>query len=234
MSDAREEILGRVRHALADRPDVPEHRSGPARGGVPGADLVSHFVTRVEDYRATVTRVDGADPDSVASAIAAALDRHGARDVVLPAGFPDRWRPATVNLCEAAHDELPDPHALARLDGVVTTCAAAIAETGTIILDAGPGQGPRALTLIPDVHVCVVRASAIRAGVVGAVAEMRRSVTATRRPLTLISGPSATSDIELDRVEGVHGPRRLEVVVIDDRDEAPEGSQRARSAGADV
>ncbi|HWH93461.1 MAG TPA: LUD domain-containing protein, partial [Baekduia sp.] len=91
--------------------------------------------------------------------------------------------------------------------------AAAIAETGTIVLDAGPGQGPRALTLLPDLHVCVVDATQIVAGVVGAVAAMRRWVAATRRPLTLISGPSATSDIELDRVEGVHGPRVLEVVV---------------------
>jgi L-lactate dehydrogenase complex protein LldG len=217
MSDARDEILGRVRAALGDRPDVPAHRPGPARRGAPGADLVARFVQRVEDYRAAVTRVDGADPDVVRAAIDAALARHGAREVVVPAGFPAGWRPATVNVAEAAPDALPDPHALARLDGVVTTCAAAIAETGTIILDAGPGQGPRALTLIPDVHVCVVRASAIVSGVVGAVAEMRRSVTATRRPLTLISGPSATSDIELDRVEGVHGPRLLEVVVLDDR-----------------
>ncbi|MCW3024141.1 MAG: lactate utilization protein [Conexibacter sp.] len=221
MSDAREEILGRVRAALSDRPDVPEHRSGPPRAGAPGRDLVARFVQRVEDYRATVVRVDGADPDVVRTAIETALARHDAHTVALPAGFPAAWRPASVTLDEAPADALPDPHALARLDGVVTTSAAAIAETGTIILDAGPGQGPRALSLIPDVHVCVVRASQIVSGVVGAVAEMRRSVTATRRPLTLISGPSATSDIELDRVEGVHGPRLLEVVVVDDAGPEP-------------
>ena len=220
MSDAREEILGRVRTALSDRPDVPEHRPGPPRAGEPGLDLIARFVQRVADYRATVVRVDGADPDVVRTAIETALARHGASKVVVPAGFPAAWRPASVTLDEAPVDTLPDPHALARLDGVVTTAAAAIAETGTIILDAGPGQGPRALTLIPDVHVCVVCASQIVAGVVGAVVEMRRSVAATRRPLTLISGPSATSDIELDRVEGVHGPRLLEVVVVDDA--APE------------
>jgi L-lactate dehydrogenase complex protein LldG len=217
VSTARQEILDRVRAALADRPGVPEHVPGPARAGARETDLVARFVARVEDYRATVTVVDGADPDVVRAAVDAALARHEARDVVVPAGFPDGWRPARAAGTEAEADALPEPRALARLDGVVTTCAAAIAETGTIILDAGPGQGPRALSLIPDVHVCIVRASAIVSGVVGAVAEMRRSVTATRRPLTLISGPSATSDIELDRVEGVHGPRLLEVVVLDDR-----------------
>jgi L-lactate dehydrogenase complex protein LldG len=216
MSDARDVILGRIRAALSDRPDVPEHRAGPLRAGVPGTDLVALFMQRVADYRATVVRVDGADPDVVRTAIETALERHGAREVAVPAGFPAAWRPATVTLDEAPAGTLPDPHALARLDGVVTTSAAAIAETGTIILDAGPGQGPRALTLLPDVHVCVVRASQVVAGVVGAVVEMRRSVAATRRPLTLISGPSATSDIELDRVEGVHGPRLLEVVIVDD------------------
>jgi L-lactate dehydrogenase complex protein LldG len=221
--DAREAILGRVRAALADRPEAPD-RSGPhpARAGAGGDDLVARFVERVEDYRAHVTVVRGAPEQVVGPAVAAALARHDAQKVVVPPGFPPAWAPegVTVAPAPADPDAAPDARALAELDGVVTTCATAIAETGTIVLDAGPGQGPRALTLIPDLHVCVVPASRIVPGVVQAVTAMRHSVDATRRPLTLISGPSATSDIELDRVEGVHGPRRLEVVVVDDRPHA--------------
>jgi L-lactate dehydrogenase complex protein LldG len=217
VSDARAEILGRVRDALADRPPVPEHVPGPARSGAAGDDLVARFVERVEDYRARVTVVRGADDELVAVAVAAALARHAALAVVVPVGFPEAWTPPGAVVATGDAGAVPDPRALAALDGVVTSCAAAIAETGTIVLDAGPGQGPRALTLIPDLHVCVVPASRIVPGVVQAVSAMRHSVEATRRPLTLISGPSATSDIELNRVEGVHGPRRLEVVVVDDR-----------------
>ena len=95
------------------------------------------------------------------------------------------------------------------VDGVITSCAVAIAETGTLILDGSPGQGRRVITLIPDYHLCVVFADQIVADVPDALARLEAT-----RPLTMISGPSATSDIELNRVEGVHGPRTLEVIIV--------------------
>jgi L-lactate dehydrogenase complex protein LldG len=194
---AREEILGRVRSALdgADRSEVrvPRgYRSRPPRPGV-----VELFVERVEDYRATVVRCPEAD---VESAIAAALPA-GAR-VVLPAGLP--WDvPGSVDAGFSAAD-------LDGFDAVVTAASVGIAETGTIVLTHGDGEGRRAISLVPDLHVCVVRADQVVAGVPDAVAALD-----PLRAQTWISGPSATSDIELNRVEGVHGPRTLHVIVAD-------------------
>jgi L-lactate dehydrogenase complex protein LldG len=224
VSDARAEILRRVRDALADRPVAPAATATPRPGAAPAGDaLVERFVARVADYRATVTACAG-DDDAVRAAIEAALARHDARAIALPDDFPAPWRPGGLALHASPAGVRPDPRALGALDGVLTTAAIGIAETGTIVLDAGPGQGPRALTLLPDLHVCVIDASRIVAGVAAAIGPMRRAVEGTRRPLTLISGPSATSDIELDRVEGVHGPRRLEVVVRRDDQLAPTAS----------
>ena len=148
-------------------------------------------------------------PAAVATAIAAICAEHGARRLAVPSDLPGGWLPAGI-------ETLPDPDVavLDGLDGVITGCAAAIAETGTIVLDAGAGQGRRALTLVPDLHICVVAAGDIVVGVEGAVTDAAAAVRGRRAPLTLISGPSATSDIELSRVEGVHGPRRLEVVIV--------------------
>lgn len=207
---ARDEILGRVRRALADRPEAPEV---PWTYGQPVStgdlDPVERFVERVEDYRAIVDRVARAD---AAGAIAAALARHGATSVVSDAGFRELW-PVDADVRWVADDDL----AAATLDdvsAVVTACAVGVANTGTIVLDHGPGQGRRAISLVPDVHVCVVTADQIVTDVPEAVARLVESGASTR-PLTWISGPSATSDIELDRVEGVHGPRTLHVVVVD-------------------
>jgi L-lactate dehydrogenase complex protein LldG len=128
----------------------------------------------------------------------------------VPPGFPSAGVPPEL---EGRYDDPEAPLALSeldRVDGALTTCALAVAETGTIVLDGGAGQGRRALTLLPDLHICVVRAT----GIVGSLDQAIEALTAlSGRPLTFVSGPSATSDVELERVESVHGPRRLEVIV---------------------
>jgi L-lactate dehydrogenase complex protein LldG len=192
---AREEILGRVRSALADVPAVPTV-AVPRRTPEPGTDVVTLFCERVADYRAEVERCSSADLPARVQAVVA-----GER-VVVPPGLgldvPDSVVDGGLSAAE-----------LDALDAVVTRARVAIAETGTIVLDHGPGQGRRAISLVPDHHVCVVDAAQVVADVPDAVALLDAA-----RPLTWISGPSATSDIELDRVEGVHGPRRLHVIVV--------------------
>jgi L-lactate dehydrogenase complex protein LldG len=190
---ARDEILARIRTALADRPAPPPVPRAYRRAGSLAAD-VDRFVERVEDYRATVHR--GAD-------LTAILRGRGVTRIAVPDGFPAELEPDVELVREPV-----DAAALDEVGAVLTTCRVAIAETGTIVLDAGPGMGPRLLSLVPDYHLVVVRADQIVAGVPDAVA-----VLDPARPLTWISGPSATSDIELDRVEGVHGPRTLDVVI---------------------
>ena len=205
--DARGAILARIRDAYPNPPakvDVPRDY---ARALGPNVDATELFAERVADYRATVHRVAAGD---LARTIAEALARRGARRLAIPAGLPGEWL-ATAGDLERLGDDPPLTHAdLDGADGVVTGCAVAIAETGTIVLDAGDGQGRRALSLLPDYHLCVVPADRI----VGTVAEALERLD-PRRPLTWISGPSATSDIELQRVEGVHGPRNLEVVIVE-------------------
>jgi L-lactate utilization protein LutC len=195
---AREEILAAVRAALSDAPEPPTHTPSPPSSPTrTSAHLVSLFAERVSDYRATVERCSATQlTDRVAAALPA-----GAR-VVVPPGLDLDVPGALVDDGLSAAD-------LDALDGVVTRARVGIAETGTIVLDHGPGQGRRAITLVPDLHVCIVEASQVVADVPDAVAQLDAS-----RPLTWISGPSATSDIELDRVEGVHGPRSLHVIVV--------------------
>ena len=205
---AREEMLARIRAATADitgAADVPR-RYQPASRGPGSADeaLVSRFAERAADYRATIRRCVAAE---AAQVIADAVAGRGARRVGVPHGFPASW---SALLPDAVGPPL-DVAALDGLDGVVTTVAVAIAETGTIVLDTGPGQGSRAFTLVPDYHLAVVRTGQIVAAVPDAVAALDPA-----RPLTWISGPSATSDIELSRVEGVHGPRTLDIVIVSD------------------
>jgi L-lactate dehydrogenase complex protein LldG len=203
MNTAREEILSRIGRALTDRPTGgPTPRNYHRAGTTHVADVIELFASRVLDYRAAVRRCTA---DQVAAAIADARAAQHAERVVVPGGFPSPWLVAG-----GVPDDPPlSTDELELFDGVVTTCAVAIAETGTIVLDAGPGQGRRALTLVPDYHLVIVRAEQIVHSVPDAVS----ALTATR-PLTWISGPSATSDIELVRVEGVHGPRRLEVIIV--------------------
>ena len=192
---ARDEILGRVRRALADVEPGYAVPAAPRIAEVP--DVVGLFAERVADYQATVERCAESD---LAARVAAALPS-GAR-VVVPDG-----------LSVEVPGGVPDPgFTAAELDGfdaVVTEARVGIAETGTIVLDHGPDQGRRAISLVPDLHVCIVDAAQVVADVPDAIALLDPA-----RPTTWISGPSATSDIELDRVEGVHGPRTLHVLVV--------------------
>ena len=200
---ARDELLARVRRSKPTEPvTVPRdyRRSGSWRPD----DPVGLLTERLVDYRAAVRP---AAPDRVGEVVALALRERSVRHLVVPAGVPPDWLPPGLDLLR---DEPPlSIEQLDAADGVLTTCALAIAETGTIVLDASAGQGRRVLTLLPDYHLCVVRADQIVANVPDGIAALDPT-----RPLTWISGPSATSDIELNRVEGVHGPRTLEVVLV--------------------
>ncbi|TCO64570.1 LutC/YkgG family protein [Actinocrispum wychmicini] len=195
MADAKAEILRRIRTALADRPSAPPIPRDYQRSR-PFPSVLDLFAERVADYRAVVRRVDDVP--------AAIRDSLSGKRIVAP-DLPGDWLVPEVTW-------LREPLSVSDLDsadGVLTGCAVGIAETGTIVLDAGLTQGRRALTLLPDHHLCVVRADQI----VGTVPEALERLD-PHRPLTFISGPSATSDIEMDRVEGVHGPRNLEVLIV--------------------
>jgi L-lactate dehydrogenase complex protein LldG len=185
-------------------------------------EVLDLFVERLEDYKASVVRIGGDLPQAIAGALA----RRSITTLAVPHDLPEAWLAGVegpaggpANPVEIFRDGAgqPIPHArLAEVQGALTGCALAVAETGTIILDSGPGQGRRALTLLPDYHLCVVFARQVVEVVPEAVEVMGRTVRESRAPLTLISGPSATSDIELSRVEGVHGPRSLEVILVEE------------------
>ena len=200
---ARAEILSRIRSALADAPapdPVPrDYHREPASG--PGD--VELFAHTVDDYRAQVHRAD----ETTVAEVVTGLIANGARAVV-PPDLPRSWRPRGDVVVDGAPAELSTLE-LDAVDVVVTGCTLGIAATGTIVLDGGAGQGRRALTLVPDHHICIVRTDQI----VDTVPQAFQTLDATA-PLTFISGPSATSDIELNRVEGVHGPRTLDVVIV--------------------
>jgi L-lactate dehydrogenase complex protein LldG len=199
---ARAEVLARIQAALgagAAAPDVPRRYRGPRIDD----SSVDRFCERAAEYKASVTRIRAAElPGTIARLCAG-------RRIAVPPGGPE-----ALGDVEVVVDDPPlSPRDLDALDGVLTGCALAIAETGTIVLDGGERSGRRALTLVPDWHICVVEEAAIVAGLPDAVALLREAAE-DGRPITLVSGPSATSDIELDRVEGVHGPRTLDVVVV--------------------
>ena len=203
MSAARDELLVRIRTALADADPVAVTRAYREVGTLDRVGVVARFVDRVEDYGATVIR--SSDP---ALAAAAALNGR----VVIARDLPVALRPVDVELVE---DDGLTASQLDEIEAALTTCAAACAETGSIALDGGPGQGRRAITLVPDLHVCIVRLTDIVETVPELIDRLAPSAR-EGRPIVIVSGPSATSDIELDRVEGVHGPRRLVVVLYDD------------------
>jgi L-lactate dehydrogenase complex protein LldG len=180
-----------------------------------GHDIAALFAERAADYRAVVERVPEPGAAGLAAAIAGILATRAAAvpgSFVIPDGLPAGWLAELPGEITLARDEPPLPAAeLDRMSGVVTGCAVAIAETGTIILDHGPGQGRRALTLVPDFHLVIVREDQVAADLADAFARLDPA-----RPHTLISGPSATSDIELIRIEGVHGPRNLHILLAPD------------------
>ncbi|MGW5650692.1 LutC/YkgG family protein [Streptomyces humi] len=215
---SRERILGRVRRALADvhGEDGPVERTYLREHGERNVEeTVELLAENLADYRAIVHRCTEAE---LAAVIGRLVAERGSGTVVVPAGLAPRWLAATDA------EQVPDraestPRELDRVDSVVTGCAVAIAETGTIVLDGGPDQGRRRITLVPDHHICVVL---VPDQVVSSVPQALERLDPTR-PLTWISGPSATSDIELDRVEGVHGPRTLEVLLVS-RDQPSDAS----------
>ena len=206
--EARLEILSRIYRAGARRTEPPASPASPADTLSPLAEVVQQFADYAAEYQAIITRCLEADlPQTLAGLF-------GPERVILPPGLPFAWLPDGLpDGIDTVLDSGQDHRELTRFDAVITDCRVAIAETGTVILDHGPGQGRRALTLIPDHHVCVVFEHQVVDGMAEAVSVLQEPVTAGR-PLTWISGPSATSDIELSRVEGVHGPRRLDIVIV--------------------
>jgi L-lactate dehydrogenase complex protein LldG len=205
VNEARDEILARTRAAIRKgTPPDPVIRAYRTTGVLDDAGRVALLSERLLDYRARVERTTAAALGDLLGEIA----RDGR--IGVPRGLPETWRPANP-----VDDDGLSTHELDALDGVITGCTVAIAETGTLILSGGAMEGRRALTLVPDVHICVVRTDQIVETVPEAFAALRGR---ERRPLTLVSGPSATSDIELERVEGVHGPRTLIVVILKEAD----------------
>jgi L-lactate dehydrogenase complex protein LldG len=200
VTTAREEVLARIRAVDRTAPPAVVRRYRVS-GSLSREARVELFAERVADYRAEVRVVEDVT-DAIASICAGRVG--------IPPGLPAGWRPAATDLVE---DDGLSARELDALDGVVTGCTVAIAETGTIVLSGGATEGRRALSLVPDLHVCVVRTQQI----VELVPEALAAVD-PRRPLTFISGPSATSDIELSRVEGVHGPRTLVVLIVNEEE----------------
>lgn len=201
--EARLEILSRIYKAGAE----PAHEAAPAptpRSVRPHHETVEQFAEYAAEYQA---RVRGCAEAEVAATL---LDLLAGERVIVPAGLPASFLSGGL---DTVQDSGQDHRSLGTFGAVLTTCAVAIAETGTVVLDHGPGQGRRALTLVPDHHVCVVYESQVVDSMPEGIAALGAAVRAGR-PLTMISGPSATSDIELSRVEGVHGPRRLDIVLV--------------------
>jgi L-lactate dehydrogenase complex protein LldG len=219
VSAARDEILGRVRAAIAGAETQAVERAYRRSLGLDRSATVDRFCERVADYRATVHRVGEAE-------VAATVAHVEASPLLVPDGVPETWLPETIKVVRdgrpvssPSRRPTSTPSELDAVGGVLTGCTLAIAETGTIVLSGAPAEGRRALTLVPDLHVCVVRSGQIVDSVPAAFDALGPLVRDERRPLTFVSGPSATSDIELDRVEGVHGPRTLIVIVVADQEE---------------
>lgn len=219
MIDSKELILNRIRSSLGkktgevyDFTDTDIPREYDQKSDRSEYENTSLFQERVSEYKAVVQQVDH---DMIGEKISTLCSEKGVQSLVIPPGMDDAWTseigPDTKLLSDSpplSKDELDS------CDAVLTGCFLGIAQTGTIILDASPGQGRRALTLLPDFHICVIKSSQIVGIFPEAIQQLDEVVRSSGRPITMISGPSATSDIELDRVEGVHGPRKLHVLVV--------------------
>jgi L-lactate dehydrogenase complex protein LldG len=216
VASARETILWRIRHATRDVPeserpeDVAVERGYRHEDEASREEIVERFAENVAEYEATVRRVSTGE---LPGAIGEILARRGVKRLVIPPHLPKEWVPEGIEALRDAARPCLTNEELDTSDGVLTGCALGIAQTGTIVLDAGRAQGRRALTLLPDYHLCVVREDQIVGLVPEAFVKLEETVKTEGRAVTFISGPSATSDIELDRVEGVHGPRTLEVLI---------------------
>jgi L-lactate dehydrogenase complex protein LldG len=210
MTTARDTVMRRIRDALGPAPPAPEEvpRAYRQAGDAVDFDPVDRFCEVVAEYDATVHRIGAGDLED---ALARACRERGAVRLAAPVGL--EWRVAGVEL--VADDPPLGARDLDAMDGVLTGCAIAIAQTGTIVLDGAGTSGRRALTLVPDLHLCVVRASQVVPSIPDGVAAVAPAV-AEGLPITFVSGPSATADIELNRVQGVHGPRTLDVFVVED------------------
>lgn len=204
---AKDAILARIRAAVDGAPEsAAPPRDYRQRDERARDAIIAELVDRLRDYKARVETVEAA---ALPAAVADACARYNVRRLVVPADTPTDCTPAGI---EVLRDDPPLTHsALDQSDAMLTGCALAIAQTGTIVLNGGERQGRRALSLVPDCHLCVVDANQVVGIVPEGIAQLTRDPT---RPITFISGPSATSDIELSRVEGVHGPRTLHVFVV--------------------
>jgi L-lactate dehydrogenase complex protein LldG len=215
--NAREAILSSVRAALHDvlpheQPDdVAVARNYQQTAPTPHSELVAQFIEHTADYKAIVHHVQAA---ALPARIAQSCNERGIRQMVVPADVPDDWLSTESGITFVPDEDLSHSQ-LETSGGVLTGCALGIAQTGTIVLDGGAHQGRRVITLLPDYHLCVIYASQIVGIVPEAIARLAPAVQTEGRPITFISGPSATSDIELNRVEGVHGPRTLEILVVE-------------------
>jgi L-lactate dehydrogenase complex protein LldG len=222
----KETILARIRSRIGTETgrnahaedDAGIYRDYRTEGSRSREQVLDRFVERVSDYRATVS---WAHPSDLPEAVAAALRTREVRRLVTPADLSESWLaglgPGKVEvLTDGVGHQASTNDAVGSCQAVLTGCALAIAETGTVVLDSGPAQGRRAITLLPDFHVCVVFGDQVVETVPEAVRALGPGMVERGRPLTLVSGPSATSDIELTRVEGVHGPRSLWVILVEE------------------
>jgi L-lactate dehydrogenase complex protein LldG len=217
VATAKETMLWRIRQATSDVPeeeapeDVMVEREYREEDDAAREEIVARFAERTAEYNAEVHRVA---KDELPGAILEALERRGVKRLVIPPYLPEEWIPEGLETLRDSADSRLTEQELDESDGVLTGCALGIAQTGTIVLDSGRTQGRRALTLLPDYHLCVVREEQVVGLVPEAFTKLEEMVKTEGRAITFISGPSATSDIELNRVEGVHGPRTLQVLIV--------------------